>query len=122
MAVTWDTSFEQLGWGASGLLKLLCWLAPEPVPRALTTGVKLREREQNAAIEAPAEDGDMEEALAELTGFSMLKWETGNETFRIHRLVQEAIRERLPDEQRAAVLQSALWMVNSHLPGDSTAR
>ena len=48
----------------------------------------------------------------------MLKWETGNQTFRIHRLVQEAIRERLPDEQRGAILQSALWMVNNYLPGD----
>jgi tetratricopeptide (TPR) repeat protein len=48
----------------------------------------------------------------------MLKWETGNQTFRIHRLVQEAIREQLPDAQRDAVLQSALWMVNGYLPGD----
>ena len=115
MAVTWDTSFEQLARAARDLLNLLCWLAPEPVPRALSAGAKLQ---QNAANETPAGDGDLEEALAELTGFSMLKWETGNQTFRIHRLVQEAIRERLPDEQRSAVLQSALWMVNNYLPGD----
>jgi tetratricopeptide (TPR) repeat protein len=80
--------------------------------------VKLQGRKQNAANETPAEDGDLEEALAELAGFSMLKWEMGNQTFRIHRLVQEAIRERLPDEQRGAILQSALWMVNNYLPGD----
>ena len=42
-AVTWDTSFEQLDWAARYLLNLLCWLAPEPVPRALTA-VKLRNR------------------------------------------------------------------------------
>jgi tetratricopeptide (TPR) repeat protein len=118
MAVTWDTSFEQLAWAALDLLNLLCWLAPEPVPRALTAVVKLEGRKQDASSETPAGDGDLEEALAELAGFSMLKWETGNQTFRIHRLVQEAIRERLTDEQRSAILESALWMVNSYLPRD----
>ena len=45
------------------------------VPRALSVSVKLRGRKQSAANETPAEYGDLEEALAELTGFSMLKWE-----------------------------------------------
>jgi hypothetical protein len=116
IAVTWDTSFEQLGWAACVLLNLLCWLAPEPVPRALITGAKLRI--QNAANETPAEEGDLEEALIELAGFSMIKWETGNQAFRIHRLVLEVIREQLPDEQRGAILQSALWMVNNYLPSE----
>jgi hypothetical protein len=118
MAVTWDTSFERLDWAARDLLNLLCWLAPESVPRALTAGVKLQRRKQNAADETSAEGGDLEDALAELAGFSMLKWETGNEAFRIHRLVQEASRERLPDEQRDAILQDVLWMVSNYLAGD----
>jgi hypothetical protein len=118
MAVTWETSFEQLAWAARDLLNLLCWLAPESVPRALTAGVKLQGRKQSAANEMPAEDGDVEEALAELAGFSMLKWETSNQAFRIHRLVQEAIRERLPDEQRDDILQRALLMVSNYLPDD----
>ena len=80
--------------------------------RALTTGMKLIKL--NAASEAV----DVEEVLAELAGFSILKWETGNQAFRIHRLVREAIRERLPDEERGAILQSALLMVNSYLPDD----
>jgi tetratricopeptide (TPR) repeat protein len=33
-------------------------------------------------------------------------------------LVLEVIRERLPDEQRGAILQSALWMVNNYLPSE----
>jgi hypothetical protein len=62
--------------------------------------------------------GNPEEALAELAGFSMVKWETGNQAFRIHRLVRDAVRERLPREQRDAILHGALWMVNDYLPGD----
>jgi hypothetical protein len=66
IAVTWDTSFEQLDWAARDLLNLLCWLAPEPVPRALAAGAELRK--QNAADKMSAEDGNTEEALAELAG------------------------------------------------------
>jgi len=75
MAVTWDTSFEQLRPVARYLLNLLCWLAPKPVLRALTASAKLRK--QNAAHETPAEDEDMEEALAQLAGLSMLKLGNG---------------------------------------------
>jgi hypothetical protein len=95
IAVTWDTSFEQLSRTARYLLNLLCWLAPDPVPRALIACAKLAK--QNAGHETPAEDGDVEEALAELASFSMLRWDTGNQVFRIHRLVRDVIRERQPD-------------------------
>jgi hypothetical protein len=56
--------------------------------------------------------------LAELAVFSMLKWEKGNQAFRIHRLVREVSRERLPDSQRDAILQRVLWTVSNYLPGD----
>jgi Domain of unknown function (DUF4062)/NB-ARC domain len=100
IAVTWDTSFEQLGWAACVLINLLCCLAPEPVPRALITGAKLRI--QNAANETPAEEGDLEEALIELAGFSMIKWETGNQAFGIHRI--RARRDRYSDPTAKADL------------------
>jgi len=116
IAVTWDTSFEQLDWAARDLLNLLSWLAPEPIPHALTACAKLAK--QNAGRDALAQDGDVEEALAELASFSMLRWDTGNQAFRIHRLVRDVIRERQPDEQRSAILRSALWMVNDYLPND----
>jgi tetratricopeptide (TPR) repeat protein len=95
---------------------LLSWLAPEAIPRGLTACTKLAK--QNAAHETLAQDGDVEEALAELAGFSMLKWQKGNQAFRIHRLVRDVIRERQPDERRSIILQSALSMVNNYLPGD----
>ena len=33
LAVTWETSFEQLSSGAQALLKLLCWFSSDPIPR-----------------------------------------------------------------------------------------
>jgi hypothetical protein len=121
--VTWDTSFEQLHLAARALLQLLSWLAPAPLPRALleteaaraalAQGVdRLRE-----AGEAPA-GADLEEALAALAAFSLLKWEAGNEALRIHRLVQEVSRERLPEGRREAWLGAALAVLDAYLPAD----
>jgi len=118
MAVTWDTTFEQLDGPARALLNFLGWLGPEPVPRALFAGMKLQRSKQRAAEDTPAEDVDMEDAFASLAGFSVLKWETSNQAFRIHRLILEAIRERLPEEYRKGILQGMLFLVNNYLPGD----
>jgi tetratricopeptide (TPR) repeat protein len=118
MAVTWDTTFEQLDGPGRALLNFLCWLAPEPVPRALLSGMKLQRSKHNAAEGTPAEDVDIEDALASLAGFSMLKWETGNQAFRIHGLILEAIRERLPEEDRKGILQGMMFLVDNYLPGD----
>ena len=35
IAVAWDTTFEQLSPTAQGLLRMLCWLAPDSIPRSL---------------------------------------------------------------------------------------
>ena len=118
MAVTWDTTLEQLDGPARTLMNFLCWLAPEPVPRALLSGMKLQRSKHNAEEGTPAEDVDIEDALASLAGFSMLKWETGNQAFRIHRLILEAIRERLPKEDRKGILQGMMFLVDNYLPGD----
>ena len=118
MAVTWDTTFEQLDGPARGLLNFLGWLGPEPVPRALFAGMKLQRSKQNAAENTRAEDLDIEDAFASLAGFSVLKWETANQSFRIHRLILEAIRERLPEENRKGILQGMLYLMDNYLPGD----
>src|SRR5262249_19981661 len=74
VAVTWDITFEQLDGSARALLNFLCWLAPEPVPRALLAPMKLQRTRQNAAPgETAVENVDVEETLASLAAFSMLK-------------------------------------------------
>ena len=49
---------------------------------------------------------------------SLIKWESGNDAFRIHRLVQEVTRERLPPERREPWLRATLTVMNDFLPGD----
>ena len=127
LAVTWDTSFEQLDAPARALLRMLCWLASEPVPRALleseTAQQQLRAsvatiRDTGELANADPDKADMEDSLAALAGLSFIKWESGNDAFRIHRLVQEVARERLPADQREPWLRAALAVVDDYLPGD----
>ncbi|MBL3588709.1 MAG: hypothetical protein JMN24_02815 [gamma proteobacterium endosymbiont of Lamellibrachia anaximandri] len=88
LAVTWETSFEQISPAARALLNLFCWFAPDPMPRepieaafdAETLAPLLNEAEPAA---------DLEDLLDELEGLSLLKWEPDNSGFSIHRLVQE---------------------------------
>jgi hypothetical protein len=130
VAVTWDTTVAQLDAPALALLRILSWFAPEPILRAvLETDVAKRALSSGADLlrdsgELPHADPappDMEDALAALAGFSLVRWERENAAFRIHRLVQEVTRERLPAEQRAFWVRAALTIVNDYLPGDPPA-
>ena len=128
VAVTWDTTVDQLDAAALALLRMLCWLAPEPVPRsllamqtaetALTEGVQRVVAAGERPAFAPDKVPDVEGALATLTGFSLSKWEPGNAAFRMHRLVAEVTCERLAEGRRQAWLQAMLSLVNAYLPDD----
>lgn len=110
VAATWQTSFDLLGDDGQGLLNVLCWLAPDPIP--LTMIEKLSAAEDESEI-------DIETGIADLAEYSLLKW-AGNEieSVEVHRLVQEITRYRMPESARVAWLRRALWMVNDFVPDE----
>ena len=115
VAVAWDTSFEQLGAAARALLRLLCWLAAAPIPRSLLETESAADtlgKLANPSVSAA------EEAMAELARYSLLQWDAGAASFRIHRLVQEVTQDQIPSEQRKDSVQAALDTVDAALPGD----
>lgn len=81
VAVTWQTSFDQLSTPARQLLQCLAWLSPAPVPETL--------------LEVPLVDSDnaidLFAALAELESYSLVS-RGDNPSFTVHRLVQEVTR------------------------------
>jgi hypothetical protein len=98
LAITWLTSFEQLGEEARTLLRRLAWLSPAPIPESLL--------EVPIAGEA-ANPGGAFDALVELEGLSLLNRSCEAPQFVVHRLVQEVTRLRQelaqePDERVAA--------------------
>jgi tetratricopeptide (TPR) repeat protein len=102
VAVTWQTSVNQLSAPGRSLLKRLAWLAPEPVP--------------NFLIEVRAPDvaaDDIEEALADLAGYSLVRRDQQSQEFTIHRLVQDVTRRSLAGERRAPSLVEALSWIDA---------
>ena len=118
VAAAWDTTFEQLSPCARALLRMLCWLASEPIPRWLLETSKAEESLLALASVSENSDRSTEDALAELKRYSLLQWDAGAASFRIHRLVQEVTQDQIPSEQRKDYVQAALDTVDAALPGD----
>ncbi len=112
MAATWQRSVAELSPGARCLLRLASFLAPDPIPRAVF--------EHGAATldELGEEAGKVEcrEALAELGDYSLVGGEGSMWT--VHRMVQEVVRSRIPEESRRRWLTWALAAVDAAAQGD----
>ncbi|HWB14503.1 MAG TPA: tetratricopeptide repeat protein [Pirellulales bacterium] len=128
LAVTWQTTIEQLDAGALALLRLLAWLAPEPLPLFVLEGRDAdsvwREASQlcRSEVEAGArgsqgeKSADLTAALAMLADFSMLRWDAEASTVTVHRVVQEILRTQLPESSRERWVGTALRLLNKAAP------
>ena len=103
VAVTWETTWSQLSPASRGLLEILSWYAPDPIPEWVLTG----EASRPIAVKALG-DADVGLALADLEKYSMLKREMteGKWALRVHRLVQEMTARRLPRGGRLRLEQA----------------
>ena len=109
LAITWLTSFEQLGEAARTLLRRLAWLSPAPIPESLL--------ELAIAGEAPNPGGAFA-ALVELEGLSLLNRSGEAPQFVVHRLVQEVTRLRQDLAQEHHELAAALNWIDAAFVGD----
>jgi tetratricopeptide (TPR) repeat protein len=147
LAATWETTVAQLPAEARALLRLLAYLAPEPIPAGLLRTDAAGEILTEAAAALPSHVGESlrdlqsrlggtwqraacpSAALAKLAEYSLIRWETdgGDEAagdeedadaFSMHRVVQEVTRERTPQEERRDWIDRALRLVNGYADGD----
>ena len=110
LAITWLTSFEQLGEAARTLLRRLAWLSPAPIPESLL--------EVAIAGEA-ANPGGAFAALVELEGLSLLNRSSEAPQFVVHRLVQEVTRLRQELAQEPHELEAALDWIDAAFVGEA---
>jgi tetratricopeptide (TPR) repeat protein len=107
VAVTWQTSVDQLTEAGRHLLERLAFLAPDPMPLFLL----------NVAI-PQAETVDLHDALTDLTSVSLAIRNAEGERFAVHRLVQDVTRRSLDEAtSRRRVTQSLRW-VDAAFTGD----
>jgi tetratricopeptide (TPR) repeat protein len=120
VAVTWQKTFDQLSPTAAAILRLTAWLAPDPIPLAMfeegeefvTQAVALLGNENGE----PGAAGTIKEAVSELAAYSMVTRE--GETFTVHRMVQEVLRFRIPEEGRRGWIELSLKLVNRFSPDE----
>lgn len=114
VAITWRTSFEQLGEPARRLLRRVAWLAPEPVPESL---LEVPVRVADSSATAPVEVDPLL-ALSELRSYSLVTRSADVPEFNVHRLVQEIARRNQREDPAQDPLIEALNWVNDAFVGN----
>jgi len=121
VAVTWQQTFQQLELMAATILRLAAFLAPDPIPVGfLEQGAEHIEKAM-ALLRQETGKGSHEktirEAVEDLAEYSMISRQDGG-TVTVHRMVQEAVRNKVPEEHLRAWIEGALWVVNDAAVGD----
>jgi hypothetical protein len=127
VAAAWALAFgqvEQSAPGAAGLLRLLAFCAPEAIPLGLLLqprpGLAEEQPDQVAPALAPLLDDELavKDAVAALRRYSLVRPAAGG-AVSVHRLVQAATADQMPDELRDAWRRAAAAVIEAAIPGDT---
>ena len=126
IAVTWQTTLDQLGPAELALLRLFAWFAPDPIPLFILEqdeaeaiwrdAIALLADNVPAAI--PPGTGGAADTLAMLADFNLIRWDPSAETVSVHRVLKEILRNQIPAQQRSAWLTCSLHWINAVSTGD----
>jgi tetratricopeptide (TPR) repeat protein len=121
VAVTWQKTFQQLSPTAAAILRLTAYLAPDPIPlKMFEEGAEIVKEAVRLLCEElgiQGEDRSLSEAVTELASYSLVVRK--GESFTIHRMVQDALRSRIPEERRRDWIDLSLRIVNQFAPFDA---
>jgi hypothetical protein len=124
-AATLSLALDRLGQGspAAGLMRLLAFLAPEPVPLDLLLSEKATERLRAGAGGAVGSLlGDsvaVADAVAALRQYSLVA-PAGDGLVQVHRLVQTITRARLTAQEAGQWKQAAAAVIEAAAPADTS--
>lgn len=114
VAATWKTSFDRLQPTAATLLRLMAFLAPEPIPEEMFEAERETLKEAVSLLSSQEDRGTVREALAELESYSLISRE--GSTCTVHRVVQEVVQSRIPPERRREWIEGTLKIVDEYSP------
>jgi hypothetical protein len=120
VATTWQLSLEQVSAvpGATTLLEVCAFLAPDDIPRTLLDRLSgLAELPAELAVLAD-DVVALDEAVGGLRRFGLLK--ASPEAVAVHRLVQQVARDRLGLDRRRQLVAVALRLLQTAFPGAHT--
>lgn len=117
VVTTWSLSFEkveQANAAAVSLLRLAAFLHPEAIPEELfREGSPLLGEQPEAGAPDPF---SWHEAIRAASAYSLLKRNSEEQTFSLHRLVQAVLRERMSEQEREVWQQRAIHRLNRFFP------
>lgn len=116
---TWELAYrgvEAESPAAAALLTLAAFLAPDEIPVDMVLGHPDEVPEVLAA--ALRDPLDREELVPGLAGYSLMTLDGSGQAFGMHRLVQQAMRERLPLEERKVWAEAAVNLVSGAFPAN----
>lgn len=116
VATTWDVSLAALAdfSGASDLMNLFAFLAPEKIPLSIVAqGSEFLPPDLKEAVKNQL---SLDSAIAALGSYSLA--EISEEFVSVHRLVQAVVRERLTDEARKTWAEAALRVTLAAYPDE----
>lgn len=117
VATTWSLSFqrvEERNVAAADLLRFCAYLAPDAIPEEIIIGGA---EQPGLSIQ---EIGDnrlaLNEAIAALSAYSLIRRNVTEQTISVHRLVQAVLRDSMPVEAQQQWKQRAVLAVNMASP------
>jgi tetratricopeptide (TPR) repeat protein len=120
LAVTWQSSFHQLAPTAQALLRLVAHLAPDPIPLEMVeTGARMMDEAAQLGNESGerVQPRSVREDLAELAALSLISRQ--GSVVIVHRVVQEVIRQRIPEENRAHWIELVVRFTVEYAPAQA---
>ena len=127
VATTWVLAFtqlEQAAPSAAGLLQLLAYCAPEPVPLGMLLqprpGLAEQLSQRVAEVLVPLLEDDLaaKDAVAALRRYSLAR-PAGEGAVSVHRLVQAVTADQMPGQLSEAWRHAAADLIEAALPADT---
>jgi serine/threonine protein kinase len=118
LAVTWQGTFRRLKPTSQALLQMIAFLGPDPIPVTMLeagTGIvqdAVRQLSVETALEMHCRP--IRDDLAELATVSLISKQ--GPVFSIHCMVQEVIRQRIPEGEKTAWIARALTLMEQFAP------
>src|SRR5450755_3445886 len=117
VTATWSLAFEkveQANPAAADLLRLCAFLAPDAIPEEIITRGAAH---LGPLLEPVASDPtDLDEAIAALGTYSLMRRDATEKTLSMHRLVQAVLKDQMNTQDRKLWAQQAVRAVNAAFP------
>jgi tetratricopeptide (TPR) repeat protein len=121
LAITWQRTFHELSPTAQAVLRLVSFLAPDPIPvEMIESGEEVVRRAAALLGEETGQAGQVRlvrSEIAELRSLSLISGQ--GDLFTMHRLMQEVVRHRIPEARQAAWTELVLELLRRFVPFQS---